>query len=386
MRGALIAVLVAVPAVWAQSIIDPARVPSKLRDVAPQPGDQTLRCNIVPMKPALDMSFRFQTGYDIQVPMQQYLGAGHFWAILTRVTPQNGSPVWLAARVRLPDVPLTTVVTDTFGGFLVGAGKYQVDWALFDDEGRVCKKQWKIEAKLGFGERHVQAGIPPHTVSDFSGSGLRRSPPPSVDAPPFRLTILLHAAPLSPRRMHFRVNDRVLLLSTLSALVERAQATSIRLAVFNFDKQRVIYKNEDFDLLAMGQVNEALNRLELETVDVQTLENPQGHLDLLESLIGRETEASMRPDAVVFLGPAARYGETPLVLERPAERIRFFYFQYRPFFGPPRQMTPDIISKAVSYLKGRVFQIYTPGQFADAIRDLQGMRREPSAAKTATRN
>lgn len=385
MRGAVIAVLVAGPTIWAQSMIDPARVPRRLLDIAPQPGDQPLHCNIVPMKPALDMSFRFQTGYDIQIPMQQYLGPDHFWAILTRVTPENSSPVWLAARVRLPDVPLTTVVTDTFGGFLVGAGKYKVDWALYDDEGRVCRKQWKIEAKLGFGERHVQAGIPPHTVSDFSGSNLPQSPPPPADAPPFRLTILLHAAPLSPRRMHLRMNDRVLLLSTLSALVERVQATSIRLAVFNFDKQKVIYKNDDFDLHAMGQVNEALNRLELETVDVQTLGNPQGHIDLLESLIGRETEASTRPHAVVFLGPAARYGETPLVLERPAGGIRFFYFQYRPFFGPPRQMAPDIISKAVSYLKGRVFQIYTPGQFADAIRDLQGIRREP-AANAAARN
>jgi hypothetical protein len=374
MRCALIAALMAASGVWAQSVIDPSRLPSRLLDLAPQAGDQLLHCDITQLKPALDMSFRFQTGYDIRVPMQQYLGEGHGWAILTRVTPENGSPVWLAARVRLPDVPLTTVVTDTFGGFLVGAGRYKVDWALYDDEGRVCRKQWKIEAKLGFGDRHVEAGIPPHTVSDFSGSGLPHRPPPPADAPPFRLTILLHAAPLSPRRMHIRLNDRVVLLSTLSSLVERVPATSVRLAVFNLDKQRVIYSNPDFKLQAMGQVGQALNQLELETVDVQTLANPRGHLDLLESLIGGETGSSSRPDAVVFLGPAARYEETPLALERPAEAMRFFYFQYRPFFGRPRQMPPDIISKAVSSLKGRVFQIYTPGQFANAIRDLQAMR------------
>jgi hypothetical protein len=321
------------------------------------------------------MSFRFQTGYDIRVPMQQYFGPGHGWAILTRVTPQKGNPTWLAARVRLPDVPLTTVITDTFGGFLVGPGKYKVDWALYDDAGRVCRKQWRIEAKLGFGERHVEPGIPSNTVSDFSGSGLPARPPLPPGAPPFRLTILLHAAPLSPRRMHIRASDRVLLLSTLSALVERAPATSVRLVVFNLDKQKVIYNDDDFRSPAMGRVSRALNELELETVDVQTLENPRGHLDLLESLIGVETGSSRRADAVVFLGPAARYGDLPLALERPAEGIRFFYFQCRPFSGLPRQAPPDIISRAVAFLKGRVFQIYTPGQFADAIRDLDTARR-----------
>ena len=53
------------------------------------------------------------------------------------------------------------------------------------------------------------------------------------------------------------------LMSTLSALVQQAQAIAVRLAVFNFDKQRVIYSNEDFTLKSMGEVKQALNRLEL---------------------------------------------------------------------------------------------------------------------------
>lgn len=383
MRGALIAVVLISPGgvfspPWlrAQSAIDPARIPPHL-DLGPQPGDQRLHCDIEPIKPVLDMSFRFQTGYDIRVPMQQYLGPGHVLEIVTRVTPEKGKPEWLVAGVRLPDVPLTTVVTDTFGGFLVGAGRYKVDWALYDDEGRVCRKQWKIEAKLGFGERHVDPGIPSNTVSDFAGSGLPRRRPLPADAPPFRLTIFLHAAPLSPRRMHFRASDRVLLLSTLSALVERAPATSVRLAVFNLDKQRTIYSNDDFRLQAMEQVSEALNRLELETVDVQTLRNRQGHVDLLESLIGQEAGSPNRPDAVVFLGPAARYEESHLDLDAAAEGIRFFFFQCRPWFpvGQPPHPAPDLLAKAVARLKGRVFPIYTPGQFANAIRELDAVRR-----------
>jgi hypothetical protein len=373
MRGALIAGLIIAPTMLAQTIIDPARLPTALREFEAQPSDRALRCQVTPMHPGLDFSFRFQTGYSVAVPMQQYFGPAHGWAIVTRVTPENGPPVYLGARVRLPDVPVTTVVTDTFGGFLVGPGKYKVEWALYDDEGRVCRKQWKIEAKLKFGERHVKPSIPPHIVADFGGNGLPQTPAPPLDAPPFRLTVLLHAAPISPRRMHLRANDRILLVSTLSALLDRAQATSVRLAVFNFDKQRVIYSNEDFKLKSMGEVNQALNRLELDTVDVQTLQRPLGYIDLLASLIGNETAAAKPSDAVVFLGPAARYiDKLPLSsLDTPPEGMRFYYFQYRPFAAGARPTMPDSIAVALSSLKGRVIQIYSPGQFADAIRELE---------------
>ncbi len=370
-REALIAGLIFAPVMVGQTLVDAKRLPSTLAFAA-QPNDRPLRCEVTPVKPALDFSFRFQTGFSINVPMDQYFGPGHAWAFIARVAPEHGSPSYLAARIRLPDVPITTVKTDTFGGFLVGTGRYKVDWVMYDDEGRVCRKQWKIEAKLSHGERHVEPAIPANTVTDFAGAGLPAFPTGPADAPPFRLTVLLHAAPFSPRRLHLRSYDRILLLSTLSALLQRAPETPVRLAVFNFDKQRVIYANQSFTLKSMGEVAQALNLLELDTVDVQTLQNPSGPVDLLESLISQEAASPKPSDAVVFLGPAARYFDKlpPEALPTPPEGMRFYYFQYRPFAAGSRPMLPDTITKALSGLKGRIFQIYSPGQFANAIHEL----------------
>lgn len=381
MRWALIAgILVAANGMRAQSLIEPDRLPTNLRQLGAEASDQPLRCEITPLKPGLDYMFRFQTGYSIATPMAQYFGAGHGWAILTRVTPEGGKPVWLAARVRLPDVPLTTVVTETFGGFLVGPGKYQVDWAMWDDEGRVCRHHWKIDARLTFGERHVQLAIPPHTVADLSGAGLPPEPPGAPGAAPFHLTVLLHAAPLSPGRMHIRTTDRILLISTLSGLMERVQPTTLRLAVFNLDKQRVIYSNGDFHRGQISAVYQALNQLELETVNVQVLQNPRGAADLLTSLVAGETAAQPVADAVVFLGPSSRYlDKLPAsALPSPLEGMRFFYLQYRPFAGQLRAMLPDAISSATANMKGRIIQIFNPGQFADAIREIQRLRAAPA--------
>ncbi len=380
--GAILGGLWGAAGATGQTLVDPARLSAEMRDFSAQPGERTLRCEIRPMHPTLDFSFRFETGFSIAIPLQQYEGPDHWWWILARVTPETGRESYLAARVRLPDVPPTTVVSGTFGGFLVGPGRYRVEWKLLDDEGRVCRAQWKIEAKLKHGERHVVSAIAPDTVGDLGGSlnpapaTLRGATPAEPDAAPFRLTVLLHAAPLSPRRLHLRTNDRLLLLSTLSALVERTHPTLVRLVVFNFDRQRVIYSNENFTLRSMGAVAQALNRLELDTVDVKTLANPEGHIDLLASMIAGETQAANPADAVVFLGPVARYVDKlpPAALPAAPEATRFYYIQYRPFFGNG-PMLPDMISHAVGALKGRIFQIYTPGQFADAIRELERLGR-----------
>ena len=197
---------------------------------------------------------------------------------------------------------------------------------------------------------------------------------------------LLHAAPASPRRLHLRVYDRILLLSTLSALLERAQPTSVRLEVFNFDKQRVIYGSDDFTLKSMGEVAQALNRLELETVDVKTLQNRSGAMDLLASLIGKETASSKPSDAVVFLGPAARYiDKLPAsTIEGAPGGMRFYYFQYRTFAGRPQPMIPDIISSALSSLKGGSFRSIRPGSSPMRFGNWKGWRsdegRPPSGA------
>jgi hypothetical protein len=386
MRGILTAGLLVVPRIFAQNLIEPARVPSSLvAAFTVNPVEQSLRCEVTPVQPALDFRFRFQAGYSVNVPMEQYLGPKHGWAILTRVTPPDGKPAaYLVARVRLPDVPPTKVKIDTVGGFLVGPGRYHVEWALFDDQDRVCRKDWNIEAKLSHSERNVKLDIPPATVADFGGNGLPPQTRARDDAPPFRLTILLHAAPISPRRTQLRINDRILLMSTLASLAGAVPALSVRLAVFNLDKQRILFNQDDFTLASLGRVAQALNDMELDAIDYHTLQNPTGHIDLLSDLINRELASPKPSDAVVFLGPASRYiDKMPRsAVDAAATKLRFFYFQYRPLRmrGP---MLPDSITHAIEQVKGRLIHITSPGEFANAIVQLE---RTAATSRSPSRN
>jgi hypothetical protein len=382
-RLALIAVLLASGTAPAQSILDPARIKNYLPMLEPAPNDRPLQCDVTPLKPLLNFSFRFQAGYSVSVPVNQIQGSGHTLAILARLTPDGGrQPVYLGNHLRLPDVPRSKAELSLGGAYLLGEGGYAMNWMMTDETGRVCRKNWHVDAKLSRGERGVQVAIPAGAVSDLSGHGLRRAAPDSDDVRPLRLTVLMHAAPMSPRRTYMRPNDTMTLVSSLSSLLEHVPATSVRLVVFNLDKQKELYRRDGFTLNSLNQVFSSVNGMELGLVDVQVLENRRGPVDLISDMVNQEIHSQPPSDAVVFLGPTARFDDKVprQSLEKTVGDLpRFFYFQVRPFFrggrggppGAPPSSLPDSIDSAISRLNGKVVVIHSPGDLAKAIARLQ---------------
>jgi hypothetical protein len=395
-RVALIAVLLASGVAQAQSILNPARIPKILALLEPDPNDRQLLCEASPIKPVLNYSFRFQAGYVVRVPLNQYEGSGHVLAVLIRIIPDavRGSapgiasrPIYLGHHFRLPNVPKTKVEAEFGGGYLLGEGGYSVKWMMTDDAGRVCRKNWHVDVRRNRGEREVTVAMPRDSVWALSmrgavGGNLHGNlggKPDTDDAPPVRLTVLMHAAPMFPRRTRMRPNDTITLLSSLSSLLERVPASSVRLVVFNLDKQKELYRKDGFTLDSLDQVFSSINSMELDLVDVETLQNRQGPVDLIAAMVNQEIRATEPSDVVVFLGPMARYEDK--VPRQSLEKVpgplpRFFYFQVRPFFrggrGGPLQATfPDSINSAMSRLNGKVLVIHTPGEFAKAITRLE---------------
>src|ERR1017187_3302302 len=161
MRPLAIAWLLA-SACSAQTIVDPVRYGNILKALEPRAGEKPLRCEVTPIKPALNYGFRFQAGYVVRVPMNQYSGPRHRWAMVTKITPEGGeqAPVYLASGVRLPPIPKTKMEFEVGGGYLLGEGRYDVKWALFDDADRTCRGSWHVDAKLGRRERQLKLAMP----------------------------------------------------------------------------------------------------------------------------------------------------------------------------------------------------------------------------------
>jgi hypothetical protein len=379
-RAAFLLVLLAASTLPAQTIVDPV----KLRLVLPkfEAQDTELRCNVVALKPALNYSFRFQAGYMVTVPMNQFIGPNHGWSMLTRITPAEGDsrPVYLLSSTTLPDIPKTKSELQFGGGYLLGEGGYDVRWMLLDDTGRACRKTWHVDVHRSHAEGKVKVAMPRETVWELSLRGSRRLAPTADDAAPLRMTIFLHTAPLFPRRTRMRPNDMMTLMSTVASLLERVPVRSVRLVLFNLEQQKELYRKENFLLRDMAQVSEAMTHIELGMVDYQTLQNRRGHVDLIADLVNREIAAEPRSDVVLFLGPGARHFESMphSSLEKPEGRApQFYYFEIAPFFRQTSQPV-DTIKSTVARLGGKTMLIHTPGEFAKAIERLEKMGKGPA--------
>jgi hypothetical protein len=379
-RAALLFLLLTPLTASAQTIVDS----SKLRLVLPVfESDETgLQCDIGALKTALNYGFRFQAGYMVTVPMNQFSGPNHGWSILTRITPLEGDakPVYLISSATLPNIPKTKVELRFGGGYLLGEGAYEVRWMLLDDAGRVCRKSWHVDVHRSHAEQKVHVAMPRETVWELSLRGARSQRHDTDDAPPLRMTIFLHTAPLFPRRTHLRPNDMMTLMSTVASLLERVPSRSVRLVLFNLDQQKELYRKEDFILRDMAQVSQAMATIELGLIDYQTLQNRHGTVDLIADLVNRELAAQPRSDVVLFLGPRPRqFDRMPQSsLERPAGRApQFYYFQIAPFVRTTAQPV-DTIRSAISKLGGKTILIHNPGEFAKAIERLEKAGKGPA--------
>ena len=383
MRYALILAAAACTAATAQSIVNPNRLRGAVAQLeTPPESERAMHCEVSAIKPSLNFGFRYQAGYMVSVPLNQYAGSGHRWDTVTRITPEGGvrKPVYLWSRFTLPDVPKTNASARVGGGYLLGEGAYKVRWMMMDESGRVCRKSWRVDVHLSRADSKVKVAMPPDTVWEIGLRGSRTLPQGTDDAAPVRLTIFLHTAPLFPRRTRMRPNDMVTLMSTVSSLLEHVPARSVRLVLFNLEQQKELYRKDDFALRDMPQVSQAMTGIELGLVDFQVLQNKRGHVDLLTELVNRELAAQPPSDVVLFLGPETRFFDRvpQASLERPAGTgQQFFYFQIVPFVRDTA--TPgDTIKSALSRLGGKTILIHTPGEFAKAIERLEkGGRGSP---------
>lgn len=424
MRLVLIVAMLWPIAAGAQKLADPAAIKEIASRFEPRDDEPALRCQVTPLKPALTFALRQQAGYTIQTPLDQYSGSGHNWSVVLRVTPEGKPPVYLIDFIPLPPVPETKSDGQASGGFLIGEGRYTADLLLYDDVGRICRKQWKIDATRT--ARNVSSGMPPATVADFSLKGLPKKTPP--DAAPIRLTVLLDAAPhtsVRTAKSALSAGDRRFLLGSLSALLDRMRTSSVRLVVFNLDEQTEIFRRDGFVLDDLEDVADAMTHLQPGVVDYRVLQNRSGPRDLITGLINRELHAEPASDLVVFLGPHARYGDKipPEALTRPrGGGPQFVYLEYR---GIARAMTarmrrgghggrggyrsdtdplppsdssletmvrespsdalPDIINRAMERMNGKTISIRTPAELAKALIEIERRYKRRTASAQLTR-
>lgn len=333
-----------------------------------------LNCHVEPFKPFFDFSFRYEFGYVIQCPLNQFEGKPTNVATLLRVTPTGGDPTLLGQSFTIPALPPAREGKVDFrrlhaemefsGVFIAGEGEYEIELAVLDDQNRLHRKSWRMTASPHGKESSIPAALQPHKVGSISTPVWKGT---SDDGKGLHLTVLLDAAPVNPYSSKLRAWDRAFLLGALSSLLRQMPLASVHLVAFNLDQQQELYRDEDFDHLGMYRLSAALTKLELGTVSYKVLQRPNGWGDVLANLVRQEVVRGQPADAVVFIGPNQRITrKLPPEMFAPEKRasVPFFYMEYFPRYGSD---FPDSIEHITNARNGTTFKLHSPGDLAEAI-------------------
>ena len=381
----------------AQTLIGPGREAAARAAFESAAGADRLRCEFQPHFPALDYSLRFQTGFLVDIPLKELNYRNHDLNVFLRVTPQGRPPVYLATSASIRNTEGIKGDVQLTSRFVVGEGNYAVEALVADEEPRVCFSQWRIEAQLSPNERELTgvAGAVEEAASFYGEPSTAAAPP--ID----RLTLLVHATSFHRTAAGMEPELVKELADSLYSLLTQLPARSVRLTLFNLDKNVVLLSKDPFRLPDLAEVIHACEQLQLFAVSVKDLQR-HGRSDVLSDLLVKETRDPDPAGAVILIGP-----RTPLASDMPAaDALRphstpWVYLQYqpvpapavRPFRANPPFQTrigvagetiaipaapsaiaaaePDGIEQLVRAWNGTVLPISSPHDLAGAIHRLK---------------
>ncbi len=336
-----------------------------------------LPCSVTPEKKAtLGFDLRLHAGYEVSVPLRELAGAGNRLTIIFRVTPEaaRDRAVFFTQQFRVPPIE-EDARGDAYleGGFDLGEGKYHVDWLMRDQAERVCSFYWDVEAALSDRDKDVSLVLSPGQLAASDIESFREDVPVerAQGESTLKVKVLVNFAPPNANSAVLQPLDRNALLSILRSITRDPRVGQFSLVAFNLQEQRVIYRQEDASRIDYAALGEALDSLNLGTVDVKRLGQKHGETVFLADLLLRETSGEDPPDALVFAGPKAMLSQNV-----PGEELRkvgpvnypLFYMNYNlhPEVNPWR----DAIGNVVRFFRGTEYTITRPRDMWFAVGEM----------------
>lgn len=325
-----------------------------------------LPCTVSPIKPTLGFDLRFHAGYEVSIPLNDLAGSGDTLTMLFRVISQGhkDDPVYFSQRVSVPAIEEDAKGNAYLqGAFEIGEGNYHVDFLMRDRAERVCSFYWDAEAELGARDKQLVLMMAPGTVQGEDTEPFRDEPPverPATEGP-LNVKVIINFAPQDEHSATLQPLDTNALLSILRSIAREPRIRKFSIVAFNMQEQRIVYRQEDTDQINFPALGEALNSLNLGTVDLKRLSQKHGETEFLTSLLTQEVSNKDHPDAVIFAGPKVMLDDSlpQASLDRLATvdyPVFYMNFNLNPQANPWR----DAIGNAVKHLKGYEYTISRP--------------------------
>ena len=328
--GVLLLIAVAIPS-GAQVLVTPTDVSNAKRLIEANSGQNTLNCEVRPRAPILDFDVRYEATFVISADMAQF-DPGDVATSYLRVSPQGGSPAYLSQFYTIPPVASEQGVTDSatlrsklliriVSGFDLGEGHYAVDFVLVDQHSRSCHRHWTLQTPKYAGA--IPVALSPRTVAPILPPGWNGK----LDPNGIRLNVLIDAEPSNSRAAKLYPMDDLQLLDTLATLLRNVRIRSVQVVAFNLEQRIEIFREQQFNSKSFGDLDNALQRLQLDVTSYQALQRGGAQAFLLK--LTSEQAADEHPfDAVAFIGGRALEHDSPQAQRLAPASSKFFYFEF----------------------------------------------------------
>jgi hypothetical protein len=339
---------------------------------------QDIACEVTPIKPVLGFDMRFHAGYDVTIPLKDLAGSENILTMIFRVTP-DGRPEdarYFVQRIRVPEIAADAGGSAYIQGvFDVGEGKYQVDWLMRDRSERFCSNYWDAEAVLGPKDKQMNLQIAAATVEPADGQQFKDEPPIErlQTEPPLNVKVLINFAPQREHSTTLQPLDTAALVAILRGISREPRIGRFSIVAFNLHEQRIIYRQENSNRIDFPALGQALDTLNLGTIDLKRLSQKHGETDFLTNLIQSELGGEGQPDALIFAGPKAMLEQnvpTDSLKEVGDVEFPVFYMNYN--LQPQQTPWRDAIGRAVKFFRGYEFTISRPRDLWSAMSDMVG--------------
>jgi hypothetical protein len=332
-----------------------------------QEARKELPCTVTPIKPALGFDLRFHAGYEVSIPLKDLSGSEDLLTMIFRVTPEGhkDEPVYFSQRLGVPPIEENAKGNAYLQGmFDVGEGNYHVDFLMRDRSERVCSFFWDAEAALPPKDSQLVLMTAPGTVQAAEREPFKEEPPVEREptSGPLNVKVIVNFAPQNSRSATLQPLDTNALISILRSIARERRIRKFSIVAFNVQEQRVVYRQENTDQINFPALGEALNSLNLGTVDLKRLSQKHGETEFVTSLLSEEMNSSKEhPDAVIFAGPKVMLDESvPQDSLNQLATVDYPVFYMNFNLNPQMNPWRDAIGSAVKHLKGYEYTISRP--------------------------
>jgi hypothetical protein len=337
-----------------------------------------LPCAVTPVKPVLGFDLRFHSGYDVSIPLRELAGGENVLTVLFRVAPANRPEeyVYFNQKFRVPVIEEDARGDALLQGYFdVGEGPYKISWLMRDRTERVCSSSWDTEAVLPVKDKQLALAINPGEIQRMDGEQFKEEPPIEriqTDSP-LNVKVLVNFAPQKADSAALQPADTSALVSILRQISREPHIGRFSIVAFNMQEQRVLYRQDSANRIDFPALGEAVNTLNLGTIDLKRLGQKHGDTEFLTDLIKQEISGEDAPDALVFAGPKVLLdANVPQGELRDVGDVSYpvFYMNYNLF--PQAVPWKDSISRAVKFFRGTEYTISRPRDLWFAVNDLVG--------------